>query len=144
MAYQAHHGPGDAGYQPGGGGPNEAYFDKSDDDSPFEHYKDNQYDKNDDNPLDGDYNKAEEEEQKKEEGQKGNTLIDNIKKEEQKAKKDGSVDNVPKKAADEIMHGQLAVRGKQENKPKKTKAHKSIEEAIKDASKDKKEVFVLE
>jgi len=148
MAYQANHGPGHPGYDSStpGGGVNEAYFDKEDDESPFEHYKDNQYNNNDDNPLSGDYTKNQEEEQKKDEEKKENTLIDNIKKEEEKAKETNKLDrtNITKKAADEIRHEQLAASNRLGNPTKKkNESHKSIEEAIKDASKDKKEVFVL-
>jgi hypothetical protein len=141
MAYQAHHGPGQhPGYQHGDAGPNEAYFDKPDDDSPFSHYKDNEYDKDN---LAGDYHNKEEEEQNKEKENKKDTLMDAVKKEEEKAKKQESHKDVHKKVADEIRHEQMAMN-KQPNAPKKkAKDHKSIEDAIKDASRKKEGVFVL-
>jgi hypothetical protein len=147
MVYQASHGAGNEGYNHGGGGPNDAYFDKdpSGEDSPFEHYKDGDYNKKDDNSLGGDYNKNEEEGQNKEEEKHEDALMDNINKEEETKQDDESTDNVAKKAASELLHEQNSVRNdKGKGAKKKNKDHKSIEEAIKDASKDKKEVFVLE
>lgn len=149
MVYQGHNAGGAGGYDgPTHQGINTAYFDKGDDKSPFEHYKDNQYDKKDDNSSGGDYNKKEEEqkkgkEDKHKEGKHKDTLMDAVEKEEKKTKKQEE-QNYPKTAAKEIMHNQNGVNNNQDKKPKDTKAHKSIEEAIKYASKDKKEAFVLE
>lgn len=145
MAYQANHGSGQSYDSDSHQGITPAYFDTEGDD-PFKHYKDNDYTKKDDNPLKGDYQNNKEEESKKQE-EKKNTLIDNINKEEKKAKKqdDSQTQDISKKAADEIRHEQMAASNRLEKSPKKEKSesHKSIEEAIKDASIEKKEVFVL-
>lgn len=145
MAYQASHGPGQSYDSDSHQGIETAYFDTEGDD-PFKHYKDNDYAKKDDNPLSGDYQNSKEDGAKKQ-GEGKNTLIDNINKEEEKAKKqeDSQTHDVSKKAADEIRHEQMAASNRLDKAPKKkkSKASKSIEEAIKDASIEKKEVFVL-
>ncbi|MBW2984237.1 hypothetical protein KY361_03925 [Candidatus Woesearchaeota archaeon] len=147
MAYQANHGPGQSYEGDTHQGINTAYFDKDDSSDPFEHYNSNDYNRKEDEALSRDYQNNHEEEEQKKEQEKENTLIDNIKREEEKAKKadDSWTHNVSKKAADEIRHKQMAASNRLDNAPKKKKseAHKSIEEAINDASKEKKEVFVL-